>query len=272
MDIFKLYRYFWDFAFSNPELIKPNHCAVYSFSIEHCNRLGWKAKFGFPSSMAMEATGIKSYSVYKKTFDDLVEYGFFTVIQYSKNQYSSNIIALKENYKALDKALDKALTTHLIKHDTKQSESTVQSIDSIIKPTNKKPINLKPINNTDSEKKEKIEIQKIEGSEYGDGELHFLIDEFARKNHNKYPNDMYHLFLLYWTATVLNGSGKGKELWKTQTTFSLAGRLAMWSSKSYNNSNQKPQNNYGTAKDRERAELDKRGAELNEMFKQYYDK
>ena len=121
-------------------------------------------------------------------------------------------------------------------------------------------------------KKSEIEIQKIEGSEYGDGELHFLIDEFARKNHDKYTNDMYHLFLLYWTATVLNGSGKGKELWKTQTTFSLAGRLATWSSKSYNNSNQKPQNNYGTAKDRERAELDKRGAELDEMFKQYYAK
>lgn len=130
MDIFKLYRYFWDFAFSSPELIKPNHCAVYSFAIEHCNRLGWKEKFGFPSSMAMEATGIKSYSVYKKTFDDLVKYGFFTVIQYSKNQYSSNIIALKENYKAPTKALDKAI----IKHLTKQSESTGESKCSIDKP------------------------------------------------------------------------------------------------------------------------------------------
>lgn len=137
MDIFKLYRYFWDFAFSNPELIRPNHCAVYSFSIEHCNRLGWKEKFGFPSSMAMEATGIKSYSVYKKTFDDLVEYGFFTVIQYSKNQYSSNIIALKENYKALDKALDKALTTHSIKH--------LRGTDSIIKQINQETINQETI-------------------------------------------------------------------------------------------------------------------------------
>ena len=48
MDIFKLYRYFWDFAFSNPELIRANYCAVFSFSIEHCYRLGWKEKFGFP--------------------------------------------------------------------------------------------------------------------------------------------------------------------------------------------------------------------------------
>lgn len=133
MDIFKLNRYFWDYAFNNPEKIKPNHCAIYYFALEHCNRLGWKKKFGFPTSMVLEATGIKSYSVFKKTFDELVLFEFFEVIEYSKNQYSSNIIALKENYKALDKALDKAS----IKHVTKQSESivqsTVQSIDSINK-------------------------------------------------------------------------------------------------------------------------------------------
>jgi len=129
MDIYKLYRNFWDYAFDNPEKIKPNHVAIYSFAIEHCNRLGWKQKFGFPTSMVLEATGIKSYSVYKKTFDDLVDYGFINVIEYSKNQYSSNIIALKENNKANDKALDKALT----KHTPKQGQSTHQSTDSINK-------------------------------------------------------------------------------------------------------------------------------------------
>ena len=140
MNIFQLNRSFWDYAFSNPDKIKPNHCAIYYFALEHCNRLGWKQKFGFPTSMVLEATGIKSYSVYKKTFDDLVSFGFFEVIEYSKNQYSSNIIALKENYKALNKALDKAF----IKHDTKQSESTIQSIDSIDKQItiNKEPITI----------------------------------------------------------------------------------------------------------------------------------
>jgi hypothetical protein len=127
MNIFELNRAFWDFAFSNPEKIKPNHCAIYYFSLEHCNRLGWKHKFGFPTSMVLEATGIKSYSVYKKTFDELVEFGFFEVIEYSKNQYSSNIIALKENNKAPIKALDNAF----IKHLSKQDESTHQSTESI---------------------------------------------------------------------------------------------------------------------------------------------
>ena len=86
MDIYKLNRYFWDFAFNNTGKIKPNHIAVYQFAIEHCNRLGWKKQFGFPTSMVLDAVGIKSYSVYKTTFDDLVTFGFFDVIEYSKNQ------------------------------------------------------------------------------------------------------------------------------------------------------------------------------------------
>lgn len=129
-NVYDLSRYFWDYSFNNPELIKPNHCAVYFFAIEHCNRLGWKEKFGFPTSMVMEATGIKSYNTYKEILKDLVKFGFIKMIEISKNQYSSNIIALSKNDKAHNKALDKAL----MKHGTKQSESTVQSNDSIDKP------------------------------------------------------------------------------------------------------------------------------------------
>jgi predicted metal-dependent hydrolase len=51
------------------------------------------------------------------------------MIERSKNQYSSNIIALSKFDKALDKALDKAF----IKHVIKQGESTSESIDSIDK-------------------------------------------------------------------------------------------------------------------------------------------
>jgi hypothetical protein len=127
MDIFKLYRNFWDFAFENPEKIKPNHIAIFSFAIEHCNRLGWKQKYGLPSAMVMEATGIKSYNTYISAFNELVDFGFIKLIEKSKNQYSSNIIAISNFDKATNKALDKAL----IKHTTKQSESTLQSIDSI---------------------------------------------------------------------------------------------------------------------------------------------
>jgi hypothetical protein len=130
MDYFKLTRHFWDFAFENPEKIKPNHCAMYLFIVEHCNRLGWKAKFGLPTTMVKDAIGIRSYNTYIETLNDLVEFGLIEMIEKSKNQYSSNIIAISNFNKALDKALDKAT----LKHVSKQSESTVQSTSSINKP------------------------------------------------------------------------------------------------------------------------------------------
>jgi hypothetical protein len=136
MDYFKLTRSFWDFAFENPEKIKPNHCALYLFIVEHCNRLGWKRKFGLPTTMAKDAIGIRSYNTYITTLNDLVGFGMIELIEKSKNQYSSNIVAISNFDKALDKALDKAT----IKHVTKQSESTVQSIDSIDKHITNIPI------------------------------------------------------------------------------------------------------------------------------------
>jgi len=127
MDIYTLSRNFFNWSFENPDKIHPNHIALYFFCIEQCNRLGWKDKFGLPATMAKEAIGIRSYNTYKKTLDDLVEFGFIKMIEVSKNQYSSNIIAISKFNKAHNKALDKAL----IKHTSKQSESTRQSIDSI---------------------------------------------------------------------------------------------------------------------------------------------
>lgn len=136
MDGYSLSREFWDFAFENPEKVKPTHIAIYFFAVEHCNRLGWKVKFGLPTAMVLDAIGIKSYSVYKKCFDDLAEWQFFEVLEYSKNQYSANIIALKENCKAHSKATNKALDKAMVKHVSKQVKSTCQSNDSIDKHIN----------------------------------------------------------------------------------------------------------------------------------------
>ena len=132
MNSYDLSRKWFDWTFENPERINPNHTALYFFIIEHCNRLGWKEKFGLPTTMAKEAIGIRSYNTYINTLNDLVQFGFVNLIEKSKNQYSSNIIALSNFDKAHDKALDKAL----IKHGTKQRES----IDSINKQETKEQI------------------------------------------------------------------------------------------------------------------------------------
>ena len=138
---YDLSRAWFDFCFENPEKISPNHTALYMFCIEHCNRLGWKKKFGLPTTMAMEAIGVHSYNTYIKTLNNLIEFGFIKLVEKSKNQYSSNIIALSNFDKALDKALDKASIKHSIKH----SESTVQSNYSIIKQINIEQLNIEHI-------------------------------------------------------------------------------------------------------------------------------
>jgi hypothetical protein len=124
MNSYELSRKWFNYSFDNPEKVKPINTAIFFFAIEHCNRLGWKDKFGFPSQMVMEAIGVKNWRTYSKALNELVEWGFIDMIETSKNQYSSNIIAIVKNTKAPTKALDKALQ----KHDTKQGQSTV-SID-----------------------------------------------------------------------------------------------------------------------------------------------
>jgi hypothetical protein len=139
MNSYELSRRFWDWAFDNPEKVKPIHAAIYFFAVEHCNRLGWKEKFGLPSQMVMEAVGVKNWRTYSAGLNDLVDYDFILMIETSKNQYSANIIAIVNFTKAPTKALDKALSKHLQKQGTKHSQSTV----SIDKQLNKEPITIK---------------------------------------------------------------------------------------------------------------------------------
>jgi hypothetical protein len=74
--------------------------------------------------MVMEAIGVKNWRTYAAGLHELVEFGFIEMVEISKNQYSSNIIAIVKNTKAPTKALDKALS----KHSTKHSQSTVSIV------------------------------------------------------------------------------------------------------------------------------------------------
>ena len=136
MNGYELSRNWFDWSFENPEKINPNHSALYFFCIEHCNRLGWKEKFGFPTQMVMEAIGIKKHQTYIKYFEDLCEWNFFKLIQKSKNQYSANIISLVYAMPKKDKAIDKAF----INHAAKQTQSNGQSNSSIDKQETKKQL------------------------------------------------------------------------------------------------------------------------------------
>lgn len=145
-------KQWFDFASKNPDKIKPAHGILYFAMVELNNKLGWIENFGLPTSCTMNLIGIRNYKTFKKTFDDLVEWGFVRVIEKSHNQYTANIIALvkftkakeivnqmadtKENTKTDDKCSGKiylrtALSTTLTNaHIIKQEETnkTVQTI------------------------------------------------------------------------------------------------------------------------------------------------
>jgi|SRR6478672_4023583 len=126
MNSYELSRNWFDWCYENPEKVSPNHTAMYFFIIDHSNRLGWPAKVGLPTEMTKQAIGISNYRTFAKTFNDLIDWGFIKLIQKSKNQFSTNIIAIVKNTKAKSKALDKARQNH------------VQSTVDIIKPQNPK--------------------------------------------------------------------------------------------------------------------------------------
>lgn len=65
------------------------------------------------------------HQTYIKYFNDLVDWGFFNLIEKSKNQYSSNIISLVYAMPKKDKALDKAMVKHVAKQGTSTGQSKV---------------------------------------------------------------------------------------------------------------------------------------------------
>ncbi len=202
---YELSHDWFEFCFDNPEKVKPGHTALYFFIIEHCNRLGWKNKFGLPTEMTKEAIGIKSYNTYIDTLRDLVDWNYITLIEKSKNQYSSNIISINKLNTELalsknDKALDKAMIKHDTKHMIKQGECTYQSMCSINKLYNNKPLT----NN----------IERI--SEHIESVIAFLDDKEKKQKKFNFKNALIELgveekIVTDWLLVRKNKSGTNTE-------------------------------------------------------------
>ncbi len=132
--IFDFNRAWFNHAFDNSD-VRPVHHAIYFFALELNNRLGWKEQFDFPSSQAMEATGIKSYNTYIKAFREIVNWNFFILHRKSQNQFQANRIALSKIDKSSNTPLDKSVMNHV----TNQCCITEQITDSKIRPYTNKP-------------------------------------------------------------------------------------------------------------------------------------
>jgi hypothetical protein len=110
MNGYNLIRDWYNYKFENPSKVKAIHSDFYCYLIDRWNRLGQKQEFGLPTSVTMESLNIGSYNTYKKTLQDLIDFGFIKLVTESKNQHQSKVIALSKNDKASTKALDEANT------------------------------------------------------------------------------------------------------------------------------------------------------------------
>lgn len=177
---YELSRNWFDWCFENPEKISPNDTALYFFIIEHCNRLGWKDKFGLPMEMAKDAIGISNYRTYSRSFNNLVDWGFIKLYEKSKNQYSANVIGLVKNTKASTKALSKAMQKH--------SQKQVHGIVCIDKPINQ--LTNEPINIRDQYFSDFINGSEIvEISRRKNISIHILLNQFEQ--FKEYANTEY---------------------------------------------------------------------------------
>lgn len=109
MNGYNLHRAWYNFVFDNPGIVRTQHTSLYLFIVETCNRLGWKRNFGLPTNHAMEGSSIGNYQTFRKTFDDLIKWGFVKLVQKSTNQYSANVVALCNTEAAKGSAMDRAL-------------------------------------------------------------------------------------------------------------------------------------------------------------------
>jgi len=130
MNGYNLIRAWYDFKFDNPDKVRHLHSDFYCYLVDQWNRLGQKEKFGLPTKMTMEVLGIGSYNTYKKSLDDLIDFGFVLLVQDSKNQHHSKVVALSKIDKATDKPLDKATIKA-------SNEAIDKPTDTIDKPLNK---------------------------------------------------------------------------------------------------------------------------------------
>jgi len=126
---YELTRNWYNFKFNNPTRCRSIHSDLYFYIVDLWNRVGQKKDFGLPTSIALELMNV-SYNTYKKTLDDLIEFGFIILVKDSRNQHSSKVIALSKIAKATNKALDKATI-----------KAVDKPIDTIIEQSNKEQSN-----------------------------------------------------------------------------------------------------------------------------------
>lgn len=90
---YTLERQWWNFKLTTLEKVTAKHSEMYWYLIRQNNSFGWVESFGLPTDHTMDALKI-SYKTFSNVLNDLVRWGFVTVIERSRNQHYSSRIKL----------------------------------------------------------------------------------------------------------------------------------------------------------------------------------
>lgn len=104
---YELSNGWFEFLKNNASKVNTNHSALYMYIIHKANKLGWPDEFGLPSEHSMHASGFNNYKSYKRTLDELIEFGVIELITEAKNQHTATVIALVKMTEATTKAVPK---------------------------------------------------------------------------------------------------------------------------------------------------------------------
>jgi hypothetical protein len=127
---YELTSWWFSFMSENSDKVETKHTALYLYIVEMFNKRNWVETIGLPTDFTMGVLNISSYKTYSNTLNDLIEFGFIKLVEKSKNQHTSNKVALVKNAKASSS------------HIPKQIESNDQSKLSITKLINNETIKL----------------------------------------------------------------------------------------------------------------------------------
>lgn len=122
---YSLTRDWFNFAASNYGKVSPTDGILFLYIVELCNRVGWKPVFGLPTDRTMQAIGVKNWRTYKKSIDNLVQWGFIEVVEKAVNQETATRVAIVWNTEADTVAGTEAETTAQQERIQQQSRGAV---------------------------------------------------------------------------------------------------------------------------------------------------
>jgi len=104
VDLFQLNKALMHISGSNTK-IKHQHIALLWYIIERSNSLMWQQEFKLFSETAMDHAGFTNGTTYRKTLDELQNFGFLIIKERCKNQHTKYVI--KMCWSKFDEALSK---------------------------------------------------------------------------------------------------------------------------------------------------------------------